>query len=379
MRLPKVKDIHSVLFLNDIIRIGTGNDYGIQIDNPDGKYTELVKSLDGDHTISRIIKSCKNLSEKEIVEAIDLLTDMGYIEDASIQIPTDLSNEEIERYSVNLNFFNTLADNTKNKYDYQLLLKDTHVLLLGLGGIGSNICLSLAELGIGKITAVDFDKVERSNLNRQILYNDADIGELKTKVAKNFINKFNSNIEFRAITQEVSSAEDIEKLIVETACDIVVNVADYPTGYIDFWVNQACVKYDKVCFSALVGKKNGRIYSIIPHQSACFYCQYMNDIENIPEYEEELRAIREMRTDKELAMYRTPNGALGPACLFHGYFIASEIMRYVFWGTDRLLTYDKAFSIDFLTFEQKFTKLHKYENCPVCGKEFKNIGNTESR
>lgn len=155
MKLPKVKDIHSVLFLNDTIRIGTGNDYGIQIDNPDGKYTELIGSLDGEHTISSIIKNCKNLSEKEIVEAIDLLTDMGYIEDASIQIPNDLSNEEIERYSVNLNFFNTLADDTKNKYDYQLLLKDTYVLLLGLGGIGSNVCLSLAELGIGKITAVE--------------------------------------------------------------------------------------------------------------------------------------------------------------------------------------------------------------------------------
>ncbi|SDK17033.1 HesA/MoeB/ThiF family protein [Streptococcus gallolyticus] len=378
MRLPKIKDIHSVLFLKDTIRVGTGNDYGIQIDNPNGKYTELIKSLDGNNTVLNIVEKCKNLSESEVKESIDLLNNMGYIEDAYVEIPTDLSSEELERYSVNLNFFNTLVDNTKNKYDYQILLKNTHVLLLGLGGIGSNICLSLSELGIGKITAVDFDKVERSNLNRQVLYNSDDIGELKTKAAKTFINKFNPNVDFTTITREISSAEDVEKLIIDTDCDIVVNVADYPTGYIDFWVNQACVKHNKVCFSALVGKKNGRVYSIIPHQSACFYCQYMNDIEKIPEYEEELKAIRDIRTEKELSMYRTPNGALGASCLFHGYFIATEIMRYVFWGTDKLLTYNKAFSIDFLTFEQKFTKLHKYDNCPVCGKDSEKHGNAKS-
>ena len=53
-------------------------------------------------------------------------------------------------------------------------------------------------------------------------------------------------------------------------------------------------------------------------------------------------------------------------------------MRYVFWGTDKLLTYNKAFSIDFLTFEQQFTKLHKYDDCPVCGKDLEKHGNAKS-
>lgn len=101
----------------------------------------------------------------------------------------------------------------------------------------------------------------------------------------------------------------------------------------------------------------------------------MNDIEKIPEYEEELKTIRSIRTEKELSMYRTPNGA---SCLFHGYFISTEIMRYIFWGTDRLLTYNKAFSIDFLTFEQQFTKLHKYDDCLVCGKGLEQDGNAKS-
>lgn len=85
-----------------------------------------------------------------------------------------------------------------------------------------------------------------------------------------------------------------------------------------------------------------------------------------PEYAEELETVRHIRNKDELDLFRTPNGALGPACLFHGYFIAYEIMRYIFWGSRMLLTYNKRFSIDFLTFQQEFIELNKHSDCPVC-------------
>ncbi|MEG3306972.1 ThiF family adenylyltransferase [Streptococcus suis] len=366
MKLPKIKSIHSVLFLKDKIRIGMGTDYSIEIENPDEKYTKLIKSLDGRNNIEEITEKCVTLSKGEILESIDTLYDLGYIEDNSIKPELDFSDAELQRYSVNLNFFSTLDTDVISKYEYQRQLIKTHVLILGIGGIGSNICLSLAELGIGKITAVDFDVVEYSNLNRQVLYNTEQLGRRKTDAAKDFMNKFNPEIEFDTIHMEISSSDDIEKLIFESNCDIVVNVADYPTGYIDFWVNEACVRSNTPCFSALVGKKNGRIYSIVPNKSACFYCQYLDDLKIRPDYEEELETVRNIRNKDELDLFRTPNGALGPACLFHGYFIAYEIMRYIFWGTDKLLTYNKRFSIDFMSFQQEFTELNKYSECPVC-------------
>lgn len=368
MKLPKIKDVHSVLFLKDRIRLGIGKDYGIEIENIDDKYTELLKLLNGTNSIEEICNRVKNLSPDDVKEGISLLDSLGYIEDASITSDV-FSEEELARYSVNLNFFNTLDTSSVTKFDYQNKLKQTHVLILGIGGIGSNICLALAELGIGTITAVDFDNVEMSNLNRQILYNTGDVGKKKTQAAKQMLQKFNPTIQFESIDKEINSKEDVEELIKSSKCDIVVNVADYPTGFIDFWVNEACVKYNKLCLSAIVGKKNGRVYSTVPRKSACYYCQYLEDLEKIPDYADELETIRSMTNSLELEMFRTPNGALGPACLFQGYFISFEILRYIFWGSAALLTFNKRFSIDFLTFEQSFDEMTKYASCPICGVE----------
>ncbi|PLV67386.1 thiamine biosynthesis protein ThiF [Streptococcus pneumoniae] len=366
MNLPKIKDIHIVLFLNDKIKLGIGKDYGIEIENLDEKYTQLIKLLDGQYTINEICSFVDSLSPNELEESISLLDTLGYLEDNFVTT-TELTSEELDRYSVNLNFFNTLDTLSLTKYDYQLKLKKTRILLLGIGGIGSNICLALAELGIGHITAVDFDTVEASNLNRQILYSTSDIGKRKVEAAKESLRKFNPLIEFEVLDKEIGSKEDVDELIKTSKCDIVVNVADYPTGYIDFWVNEACVQYNKLCLSAVVGKKNGKVYSIIPYKAACYYCQFLEDLEKIPEYAEELETVRTMTNSLELEMFRTPNGALGPACLFQGYFISFEILRYIFWGYEALLTFNKRFSIDFITFEQHFDELTKYPTCSICG------------
>ncbi|CKJ80762.1 UBA/THIF-type NAD/FAD binding protein [Streptococcus pneumoniae] len=116
-----------------------------------------------------------------------------------------------------------------------------------------------------------------------------------------------------------------------------------------------------------MGKKNGKVYSIILYKAACYYCQFLEDLEKIPEYAEELETVRTMTNSLELEMFRTPNGVLGPACLFQGYFISFEILRYIFWGYEALLTFNKRFSIDFITFEQHFDELTKYPTCSICG------------
>lgn len=368
MEKPKLKDIHGVLFLKDKIRVGSGLDYAIEIDNPEDKYTELIKNLKKDYDLATIVAKSKSekLSSKEITEAIFTLTEAGYIEDSNIVPPDSLSEEELERYKVNLNFFNTLATETTSKFDFQNKLKESHILIFGMGGIGSNICLALLELGIGTITAVDFDIVELSNLNRQILYSTSSIGNLKISEAKKRAEEFNPNVKFNAIHQQISSTDDVSDIIKESNCDMVVNVADYPTGFIDFWVNEACMSQGKPLIAALVQKKYGRVYSVVPNETTCYNCQYLNELIEIPSYKEELESTRLQSDPNGLDLFRTPNGALGPTCLFQGYFVSYEILRYILFGKEEMLTFNKRFSINFLTFESEFEKLEKNNECKCC-------------
>jgi len=162
-------------------------------------------------------------------------------------------------------------------------------------------------------------------------------------------------------------ASDIEMLIEESQPDFIVNVADYPTGFIDFWVNDAAIKYNVPIFAAVVNKKHGKVYSVIPGKTACYNCQYLQDIEDVPDYEEELNVIQTQEGNTNLNYYRSPNVALGPSCLFQGYYLANEIMRYIFQGASSLLTFNKRFNINFLTNEQYYTELKKYDQCKKCG------------
>lgn len=255
---PKLKNVHGLLFLKDKIRIGSGLDYASEIPNPENKYTLLMKNLRIGLPLHDLILKTPNLTPNEIKEAIDNLFIEGYIEGMHTDVPSWIKdNHQMERYETNLNFFDTLPVTTEftNNYDYQTKIHNSQALIIGMGGIGTNVILSLLELGIGKITAVDFDRIELKNLNRQVLYSSDDIGKLKSSQAQIFAKNFNPNVEFIGHNQEINSASDIEMLIEESQPDFIVNVADYPTGFIDFWVNDAAIKYNVPIFAAVVNKK----------------------------------------------------------------------------------------------------------------------------
>lgn len=359
MRKPKIKEVHGILYLPEHIRIGSGYTYASEIVDPGNKYSHLFKMLNGEYTTEMIVSEVSGiLTEEEVLNSIEMLNEEGYLEDAAETPPSVFSDEELERYRVNLNFFNTISDKNTSKYSYQEKLKNSHIVLFGMGGIGSNICFALAELGIGKITAVDFDVIESSNLNRQVLYDTPNIGRLKTEVAKERINNFNPEIVFKAIHKEITSPDDVRKVLDDNPCDVAINVADYPSGYIDFWVNEACVERNIPIFAAVVQKKFGRVYSVFPGETACYNCQVLQETQNSKTIAEEFKYMQD-------TSFRTPGAVLGPTCMFHAYFISYEILRYLL-NLAPILTKNKLFEIDFLTFEHEYYPLYKRDDCTIC-------------
>jgi len=150
----------------------------------------------------------------------------------------------------------------------QQKLKSAKVLVLGMGGLGCPLSIYLASLGIGTIGIVDNDKVELSNLNRQIIYNIDDIGKYKVDVAKNKIKLINKNIIIKSHKIRIDKT-NIEKLI--KSFDIVCDGTDnFKTRLI---INDYALKQKKILISAAVSGFDGHIFKFnFKKRTPCYRC-----------------------------------------------------------------------------------------------------------
>ena len=174
-----------------------------------------------------------------------------------------LSNEEIRRYSRHLILPEVgLAGQKK--------LKGASVLCIGAGGLGSPIAMYLAAAGIGKIGIVDFDTVDYSNLQRQLLHTDADVGRPKAQSAKETIFGINPNCEVVLHNTRISSANALELI---RPYDIVVDGTDnFPTRYL---TNDACVLLKKPNVYGSIFRFEGQASVFAPHLGGpCYRCLY---------------------------------------------------------------------------------------------------------
>ncbi len=150
----------------------------------------------------------------------------------------------------------------------QKKLKSSKVLILGMGGLGCPLSIYLASLGVGTIGIVDNDKVELSNLNRQIIYNVKDIGKYKVDVAKNKIKLINKKTAIKSYKTRVNK-KNIEKLIKNF--DIVCDGTDnFKTRLL---VNDFTLKQKKILISAAVSGFDGHIFKFnFKKKTPCYRC-----------------------------------------------------------------------------------------------------------
>jgi adenylyltransferase/sulfurtransferase len=174
-----------------------------------------------------------------------------------------LNNDEIRRYSRHLILPEVgLAGQKK--------IKAASVLCIGAGGLGSPIAMYLAAAGIGKIGIVDFDTVDYSNLQRQILHTDADVGRSKAESAKETINALNPNVEVVIHNTRISSENALDLI---RPYDIVVDGTDnFPTRYL---TNDACVLLKKPNVYGSIFRFEGQASVFAPHLGGpCYRCLY---------------------------------------------------------------------------------------------------------
>src|SRR6185312_22371 len=183
----------------------------------------------------------------------------------------------------------------------QYRLKTARVVLLGLGGLGSHLLYDLAALGVQDIRAVEYDKVELSNLNRQILYNESDIGKPKAQVAAEKILAFNSHLHLEVISQQLHSVDDVLNVIQNR--DYVLCVADRPKSEIIQWVNEACVKQNIPLITGGLDTQRGVYYTIIPQVTGCVECWRLQVQQDDPISTELLAERRRMQLGGDNAAF----------------------------------------------------------------------------
>ncbi|HWI66471.1 MAG TPA: molybdopterin-synthase adenylyltransferase MoeB [Symbiobacteriaceae bacterium] len=171
-----------------------------------------------------------------------------------------LTDEEIQRYSRHI-----LLPEVGGRG--QVRLKESSVLVVGAGGLGSPVALYLAAAGVGRIGLIDSDVVDRSNLQRQVLHDTQQLGRPKVESGAERLKQLNPNVTVETYHDRLG-AENVADLI--SRYDVIVGGVDnFPARYL---LNDACVMAKKPLVEAGILKYDGMVMTIKPYEGPCYRC-----------------------------------------------------------------------------------------------------------
>lgn len=255
---------------------------------------------------------------------------------AVVRMDSDLNAEETYRYSRHL----LLPELGK---EGQLKLKNARALVLGAGGLGSPILLYLAAAGVGTIGIADLDIVDRSNLQRQILFSDRDVGREKVALAASRVAELNPQIQIRQHNDGITAENAIDLV---SAYDLVLDGTDnFSTRYL---INDACLLLNKPDVHGAIYRFEGQASVFCLQGGPCYRCLFPQapQADAVPNCAEA--------------------GVLGVIAGIIGCIQASEALKIILGIgntlSGRLMLYDA------LSMTADFLPLHKNPDCPACGK-----------
>jgi len=253
---------------------------------------------------------------------------------------SDLSEKELDRYSRQVML-------EEIGYQGQLKLKQSKVCVVGVGGLGNPITTRLAAMGIGRIRIVDRDIIELSNLHRQTMFNEDDVGQVKVETAAKKLRKLNPDI----IIEELPvSVNDYTAFDVVDGCDVVIDALDSVNAR--YSLNKACIE-KKIPFvtGAAVGV-TGQSFTILPNETACYHCLF-------PALDED-------------SMPTCSIEGVHPSILsIIGGIEVSEAVK-IITGKEPSLK-DRVLHVDLENLIFNFTKVARVQECSVCGSGKKEV------
>jgi molybdopterin/thiamine biosynthesis adenylyltransferase/rhodanese-related sulfurtransferase len=254
---------------------------------------------------------------------------------ATTKAAVTLSKEEVMRYSRHLIM-------PEVGMEGQLKIKQAKVLCIGTGGLGAPLGLYLAAAGVGRIGLVDFDVVDTTNLQRQVLFGTSDVGRPKTEAAAERLRNLNPDIRIDTFETQLTSANALELF---KDYDIIVDGTDnFPTRYL---VNDACVITGKPNVYGSIFRFEGQITVFGYPGGPCYRCLY-------PE-----------PPPPGLVPSCAEGGVLGVLPGIVGTIQAAETLKLIIGKGEPLI--GRLLLFDALAMKFRELKLRKNPECPVCG------------
>ncbi len=175
---------------------------------------------------------------------------------------SELSSKDLDRYSRQIML-------EEIGYQGQLKLRAAKVCVVGVGGLGNPITTRLVAMGIGKIRIIDRDVIELSNLHRQTMFDESDVGQIKVEVAAKKLKKLNPDVEIESLPISIN---DYTALDAVEGCDVVVDALDSVNAR--YALNKACVEKNIPFVTGAAVGVSGQAFTILPHKSACYSCMF---------------------------------------------------------------------------------------------------------
>jgi bacteriocin biosynthesis cyclodehydratase domain-containing protein len=333
----------------DVYLLRPSAELDVCIEAPSEVQRRILDALDGTRRRADLEGE---FGEEALAEVLTQLGELGLVEDAADDDLIDAGT--MARFDRQLRYFSDVSSG-QTPSETQRKLAEARVAVLGAGGLGSWSALALSCCGIGEMRLVDFDRVEMSNLNRQVLYAEAEIGKPKAQLAAKRLRAFNGSMRVDVLEQRLDS-EDAVAAAIE-GYDLVVDAVDWPAHEIEVWVNSACfaagIPYIAMSHFPPVARV-GPFY--IPGRTGCYACQEIAFRREYPLYD---LAVEQQRAKP------SPAATLGPACALIGSHVALDAMHFI-TGLAEPSTLGASTLYDLRTMETTREPVVRDESCSVC-------------
>ena len=293
--------------------------------------------LEGDGTPRSLINIYINGKNAKFSSGMETVLNNGdevYILPAVAGGSGELSAKELDRFSRQVML-------EEIGYAGQLKLKNSKVCVVGVGGLGNPITSRLAAMGVGTLRIVDRDVIELSNLHRQTMFDESDVGQVKVEVAAKKLQKLNPDCKIEVLAISVN---DYTALEVVEGCDVVIDALDSVNAR--YALNKACVKFGIPFVTGAAVGVSGQTFTVLPKESACYYCMF-------PELNED-------------AMPTCSIEGVHPSILsIVGGIEVSEAVK-IITGKKPSLS-QRILHIDLENLDFTSTRTFRAEECPICG------------
>lgn len=315
---------------------------------------DLLHSLNGFNSINSILKKFPDVATDELIELISFLHQKRVL----IEVDENYDEYLLSKFP---RLINTLEGYFKSVSEVNKAIQrgvDSNILIIGLGAVGTWVLHCLIKSGIKKISVIDDDCVEESNLHRQDLFFEADVGLKKVFAAQENIKK-SYGIEINAICKKMLSVKDLEEL--NSQPDLIINCADSPS------VDATSKIVSEFCLKRKINHIIGGGYNlhltlvgqvVIPGVTACFHC-----------FEKVLTPLNasELYGVKKLQRNYRKIGSLGPVCAISASITATEAIKLIFGvPIDFISLTNKRLELNLNNFELGSFKVERNNECEYC-------------